>query len=128
MGTVPNRGWAVQQGAKGKFVFVVGADSKAEARPVEVGDWLGQDWVIDFNYSAGDRVQLLPGQSYVASNFSGQVLITLSSGDTIGLAGVDFNLFNSSAVLTVNNSYAVWQVPTGILNARLFKISGQFTF
>jgi len=39
-----------------------------------------------------------------------------------------YNLFNSSAVLTVNNSYAVWQVPTGILNARLFKISGQFTF
>jgi len=51
---VPQR--AVQQGAKGKFVFVVGADSKAEARPVEVGDWLGQDWVIESGLKAGDRV------------------------------------------------------------------------
>jgi membrane fusion protein (multidrug efflux system) len=46
----------VQQGAQGKFVFVVGADSKAEARPVEVGDWLGQDWVIESGLKAGDRV------------------------------------------------------------------------
>ena len=51
---VPQR--AVQQGAQGKFVFVVGADSKAEARPVEVGDWLGQDWVIESGLKAGDRV------------------------------------------------------------------------
>ncbi len=37
---VPQR--AVQQGQQGKFVFVVGADGKAEARPVEVGDWVGR--------------------------------------------------------------------------------------
>ncbi len=47
---------AVLQGAQGKFVFVVGADDKAEARPVDVGDWLGQDWVIRSGLKAGERV------------------------------------------------------------------------
>lgn len=51
---VPQR--AVQQGQQGKFVFVVGADGKAEVKPVEVGDWLGQDWVIESGVAAGDRV------------------------------------------------------------------------
>ena len=34
---VPQR--AVQQGAKGHFVWVVDKDNKAEHRPVTVGDW-----------------------------------------------------------------------------------------
>jgi len=37
-------------------------------------------------------------------------------------------VFNSSAVLSLNSAYARWQVPLGILNARLFKISGQLDF
>jgi membrane fusion protein, multidrug efflux system len=52
--TVPQR--AVLQGQQGKFVFVVGPGDKAAVRPVEVGDWLGQDWVIDSGLSAGERV------------------------------------------------------------------------
>ncbi len=51
---VPQR--AVQQGAEGKFVFVVGADGKAAQRPVVAGEWLGRDWVIESGLSAGDRV------------------------------------------------------------------------
>jgi hypothetical protein len=39
-----------------------------------------------------------------------------------------FNLFNANPVLSVNNNYSVWLVPTAILEARLFKISGQFDF
>jgi hypothetical protein len=39
-----------------------------------------------------------------------------------------FNLLNSSPVLQQNNSFAAWQVPQRILNARLFKISGQYDF
>ena len=51
---VPQR--AVQQSAEGKFVFVVGADGKAAAKPVVAGDWLGQDWIINSGLSPGDRV------------------------------------------------------------------------
>jgi membrane fusion protein (multidrug efflux system) len=51
---VPQR--AVLQGAKGHFVWVVDKDSKAENRPVMVGDWSGDDWVISEGLHAGDRV------------------------------------------------------------------------
>lgn len=51
---VPQR--SVQQGQDGKFVFVVDAAGKAEARPVEVGEWSGSDWVIESGLAAGDRV------------------------------------------------------------------------
>ena len=44
-----------------------------------------------------------------------------------------YNIFNGNAIRSVNNSYvfptgATWQQPTNILDARLFKISGQFDF
>lgn len=51
---VPQR--AVQHGQQGKFVFVVGSESQAQARPVEVGDWLGPDWIIESGLVAGERV------------------------------------------------------------------------
>ncbi|HLO26664.1 MAG TPA: efflux RND transporter periplasmic adaptor subunit [Geobacteraceae bacterium] len=51
---VPQR--AVQQGAKGHFVWVVGRDGKAEYRPVTVGEWHGDDWFITEGLRAGDRV------------------------------------------------------------------------
>jgi membrane fusion protein (multidrug efflux system) len=51
---VPQR--AVQQSAEGKFVFVVGADGKAVAKPIVAGDWLGQDWIINSGLASGDRV------------------------------------------------------------------------
>lgn len=51
---VPQR--AVLEGPQGKFVFVVGAESKAEIRPVQVGEWTGDAWVIDQGLQAGDRV------------------------------------------------------------------------
>ena len=51
---VPQR--AVQQGAKGHFVWVVNKDGKAELRPVVVGDWHGDSWFIAQGLAAGDRV------------------------------------------------------------------------
>jgi len=52
--TVPQR--AVLEGPKGKFVYVVNAESKAEPRPVAVGEWAGDAWVIDSGLAAGDKV------------------------------------------------------------------------
>ena len=37
---------AVQQGPKGHFVWVIGKDNKVEMRPVTVGTWIGDDWLI----------------------------------------------------------------------------------
>jgi membrane fusion protein (multidrug efflux system) len=47
---------AVLQGAKGHFVWVVDKDGKAENRPVTVGDWSGDDWLVTDGLRAGERV------------------------------------------------------------------------
>jgi hypothetical protein len=39
-----------------------------------------------------------------------------------------YNALNGNAVRTLSTTYASWQRPTGILDARLFKISAQFDF
>jgi len=51
---VPQR--AVQQGAKSHFVWVVGKDGKAEQRALLVGQWSGDDWVIEQGLLAGEQV------------------------------------------------------------------------
>ncbi len=51
---IPQR--AVQQGAKGHFVWVVNKESKAESRPVVVGDLIGNDWFIAQGLRPGERV------------------------------------------------------------------------
>lgn len=51
---VPQR--AVQQGSKGHFVWVVNKESRAENRPVVVGDWHGDDWFIKEGLQAGEEV------------------------------------------------------------------------
>jgi membrane fusion protein (multidrug efflux system) len=47
---------AVMQGPSGKFVFVVGPDNIAVPKPVQVGDWYGDQWIINSGLEAGDRV------------------------------------------------------------------------
>ena len=44
------------QGSKGHFVWVVDRDNKAESRPVNVGDWHGEDWFINEGLRPGERV------------------------------------------------------------------------
>jgi membrane fusion protein (multidrug efflux system) len=51
---VPQR--AVLQGQQGKFVYVVDGGGRAEMRPVEVGDWIGDEWVVESGLAAGERV------------------------------------------------------------------------
>ncbi len=52
--TVPQR--AVLEGPQGKFVYIVNAESKVEPRPVEAGEWHGEQWIITKGLQAGDRV------------------------------------------------------------------------
>jgi outer membrane protein OmpA-like peptidoglycan-associated protein len=51
---VPQR--AVQQSAKGHFVWVVNPQNKAELRPVTVGEWKGEGWLIAEGLVDGDKV------------------------------------------------------------------------
>lgn len=51
---VPQR--AVQESAKGQFVWVVDKDGKAEPRPVVTGDWHNNDWFISQGLRAGEQV------------------------------------------------------------------------
>ncbi len=47
---------AVQQGAKGSFVWVVNQAGQAEFRPIKVGAWHGDQWYIDDGLQAGEQV------------------------------------------------------------------------
>jgi membrane fusion protein, multidrug efflux system len=52
---VPQR--AVQQGAKGHFVWVINKQNQAELRPVVVGDWYrGDGWIVTEGLAAGDQL------------------------------------------------------------------------
>jgi membrane fusion protein (multidrug efflux system) len=51
---VPQR--AVQQSAKGHFVWVLNKQNQAEQRPVTVGDWYGDAWFVTEGLDAGDQV------------------------------------------------------------------------
>lgn len=51
---VPQR--SVMQGPQGKYVYVVGADNKVEIRPVEIGDWYSDDWIIESGLKSGEQV------------------------------------------------------------------------
>jgi membrane fusion protein (multidrug efflux system) len=73
---VPQR--AVLEGSQGKFVYVATADNKAESRPVEVGEWANESWVINKGLQAGDRVivdgvlKIGPGAPVKVSDLSAQ--------------------------------------------------------
>jgi membrane fusion protein, multidrug efflux system len=47
---------AVQQTPNGHVVYVASDKGVAELRPVVVGEWIGQDWIINSGLHSGDRV------------------------------------------------------------------------
>ncbi|MEH6874903.1 MAG: efflux RND transporter periplasmic adaptor subunit [Candidatus Competibacter sp.] len=47
---------AVMQGPNGKFVFVVSPDDTAQPKPIQVGDWYGDQWIVNSGLEPGDRV------------------------------------------------------------------------
>ena len=47
---------SVQQTANGHVVYIANAKDQVEVRPVTVGDWVGQDWIIKEGLKAGERV------------------------------------------------------------------------
>lgn len=49
---------AVLQGDLGRYVWIVDAGGKAAQRAVEVGNWIGQDWIIRSGLNVGDTVIL----------------------------------------------------------------------
>jgi membrane fusion protein, multidrug efflux system len=49
---------AVFQTEKGHFVFVLDPENKATIRPVQTGEWVGSDWLIQGGLKPGDRVVL----------------------------------------------------------------------
>lgn len=51
---VPQR--AVLEGPNGKFVYLVNNENKAEPRPVQLGEWQNDDWIITAGLNAGDKV------------------------------------------------------------------------
>ena len=51
---VPQR--AVMQGPQGKFVYVVGAEDKTEVKPIQVGDFYGEQWIVTSGLSGGEQV------------------------------------------------------------------------
>ena len=81
---VPQR--AVQQGAKGHFVWVVGKDNKAESRPVMVGQWHGDDWFIDEGLTPGERV-VVDGAVTLTPGAPVQVTQTLTGSAPEAVAG-----------------------------------------
>lgn len=51
---VPQR--AVQQGAKGSFVWIIDDEGKAEFQPIEVGPWHEEEWFINEGLQGGETV------------------------------------------------------------------------
>jgi Ca2+-binding RTX toxin-like protein len=56
----------------------------------------GADWIADFNFAEGDRIQLATGTTYTVTAYQGQVLLDLGGGDTIGLVGVSPTGFSAA--------------------------------
>jgi membrane fusion protein (multidrug efflux system) len=66
----------VLQNESGRFVWVVGPESKAVPRTIRAGNWVGADWVV--------LEGLKPGESVIVDN-----LVRLRPGTQVQVAKKD---------------------------------------
>jgi hypothetical protein len=74
---------------------------------------------------------LLPGDIYGdrVNQFDLRLGKTIRLGARRAMVNLDiYNVLNANPVMQENGAYAVWRTPQRIMDARLFKISGQFDF
>src|SRR5678815_1693920 len=74
---------------------------------------------------------LLPGDIYGdrVNQFDMRLGKTVRFGARRAMINLDiYNVINRSPVMQENAAYQVWRTPQRIMDARLFKISGQFDF
>ena len=74
---------------------------------------------------------LLPGDMYGdrVNQFDVRLGKTIRFGGRRASVNLDiYNLFNANPVMQENAAYAVWRTPQRIMDARLFKVSGQLDF
>ncbi len=89
---VPQR--AVQQGAKGSVVYVVGEGDKVEVRDILAAAWHGNQWLVEEGLKAGERIvvegmyRIVPGASVKPVPYLGPVA---SSGGQNSQAKADAN-------------------------------------
>lgn len=73
--TVPQK--AVQQNPTGSYVYVVTEQNKLENRPVTLGEWVNDRWIVEKGLAPGERVvvnkltSLRPGMEVVPSGTKG---------------------------------------------------------
>lgn len=78
---VPQR--AVLEGPQGKFVYVVNGESRAEPRPVVVGPWHENDWIVTAGLEPGDKV-IMEGVMKIGPGS----LVTIADSVSTGSAAV----------------------------------------
>jgi hypothetical protein len=74
---------------------------------------------------------LLPGDMYGdrVNQFDLRIGKTIRFAGRRAAVNLDiYNLLNANPVMQENGAYAVWRTPQRIMDARLFKISGQLDF
>jgi membrane fusion protein (multidrug efflux system) len=81
---VPQR--AVQQGAKGHFVWLIDDAGKAEVRPIIVGEWQRDNWFVNDGLNAGEKV-VVDGAQRLYQGATVQVMPAASKAAAAPAAG-----------------------------------------
>lgn len=76
---IPQR--AVQESAKGHYVWLVNAEGKADFRPVNMGDWNGENWFVTDGLISGDQL-IIDGGLTLHPGDAVQIKQTVSEGSS----------------------------------------------